>query len=95
MIKSIKIRTAITAIICLVALYFLVPSFISEIPSPWNDYFPKEKIHLGLDLQGGMHLVLEVDAEKALEWQTNQKINSVACWQCFSSAELMEVRIRD
>ena len=30
-----------------------------------------------------------------LEWQTNQKINSVACWQCFSSAELMEVRIRD
>ncbi len=67
MIKSLKIRMAITAVVCLVALYFLVPTFITQIPSPWNDYLPKEKIHLGLDLQGGMHLVLEVDAEKALE----------------------------
>jgi preprotein translocase subunit SecD len=67
MIKSLKIRIAIVAAICLVALYFLVPTFITQIPSPWNDYFPKEKIHLGLDLQGGMHLVLEVDSEKALE----------------------------
>jgi preprotein translocase subunit SecD len=67
MIKSLKIRIAIAAAICLVALYFLVPTFITQIPAPWNDYFPKEKIHLGLDLQGGMHLVLEVDSEKALE----------------------------
>jgi preprotein translocase subunit SecD len=67
MFKSLKIRIAITAVVCLVALYFLVPTFFTQIPSPWNDYFPKEKIHLGLDLQGGMHLVLEVDAEKALE----------------------------
>jgi len=28
---------------------------------------PKEKIHLGLDLQGGMHLILEVDTDKAIE----------------------------
>jgi preprotein translocase subunit SecD len=67
MIKSLKIRIAIAAAICLVALYFLVPTFITQIPSPWNDYFPKDKIPLGLDLQGGMHLVLEVDSEKALE----------------------------
>jgi preprotein translocase subunit SecD len=67
MIKSLRIRIAITAAICLAALYFLVPTFIPQLPSPWNSYFPKEKIHLGLDLQGGMHLVLEVDAEKALE----------------------------
>ncbi len=67
MIKSLKIRLAITVAVSLVALYFLVPTFITQIPSPWNDYFPKDKIHLGLDLQGGMHLVLEVDADKALE----------------------------
>jgi len=67
MIKSLKIRVAIAAAVCLAALYFLVPTFITQIPSPWNDYFPKEKIHLGLDLQGGMHLVLEVDSDKALE----------------------------
>jgi preprotein translocase subunit SecD len=87
MIKSIKIRTAITAIICLVALYFLVPSFISEIPAPWNDYFPKEKIHLGLDLQGGMHLVLEVDAEKALESMMERMSNDI-------KETLMENKVR-
>jgi preprotein translocase subunit SecD len=28
---------------------------------------PKEKVHLGLDLQGGLHLVLEVQVDKAVE----------------------------
>ncbi len=32
-------------------------------PALW----PKKKINLGLDLQGGMHLVLEVDIDKAVE----------------------------
>ena len=27
---------------------------------------PKDKIHLGLDLQGGLHLVLEVQVDKAI-----------------------------
>lgn len=67
MIKSLKIRLAISVVVCLAAIYFLIPTFVTNIPAPWNDYFPKDKIHLGLDLQGGMHLVLEVDANKALE----------------------------
>ena len=29
--------------------------------------WPHKKINLGLDLQGGMHLVLEVDTDKAVE----------------------------
>ena len=33
----------------------------------WLAYPLKEKISLGLDLQGGMHLVLEVQVEKAVE----------------------------
>lgn len=33
----------------------------------WLSYPLKEKIALGLDLQGGMHLVLEVKVEKAVE----------------------------
>jgi len=31
------------------------------------DIWPHKKINLGLDLQGGMHLVLEVDTEKAVD----------------------------
>ncbi len=33
----------------------------------WLSYPLEEKINLGLDLQGGMHLVLEVEVEKAVE----------------------------
>ena len=29
--------------------------------SIWKVYPPQEKIHLGLDLKGGMHLLLRVD----------------------------------
>jgi len=77
MFKSLKIRVAITLIVCLGALYFLIPTFISNIPSPWNQYLPKEKIHLGLDLQGGMHLVLEIDTDKALEAMMERTSNDL------------------
>jgi preprotein translocase subunit SecD len=77
MFKSLKIRLAITAVVCLIALYFLIPTFISNIPSPWNEYLAKEKIHLGLDLQGGMHLVLEIDTDKALESMMERTANDL------------------
>jgi preprotein translocase subunit SecD len=87
MFKSIKLRMAITATVCLVALYFLIPTLIPQLPSPWNEYFPKEKIHLGLDLQGGMHLVLEVDTEKALESMMERSANDL-------KESLMENKVR-
>ncbi|RPJ79635.1 MAG: protein translocase subunit SecD, partial [Deltaproteobacteria bacterium] len=37
----------------------------TEQPTVW----PNKQINLGLDLQGGMHLVLEVETEKAVERQ--------------------------
>ena len=37
------------------------------IASAWFLYPPKKTINLGLDLQGGIHLVLGVDVDKALE----------------------------
>jgi preprotein translocase subunit SecD len=41
-------------------ILYTLPSFN---PAVW----PHKKINLGLDLQGGMHLVLEVDTQKAVE----------------------------
>jgi preprotein translocase subunit SecD len=38
-----------------------------EIPAWWSAALPTNKIHLGLDLRGGMQLTLEVEAEKAVE----------------------------
>lgn len=51
------------------SLLYIVPSVYVNLPSWWTTWgiLPTEKIHLGLDLQGGMHLVLEVQTEKAVE----------------------------
>ena len=77
MFKSLKIRLSITVIVCLAALYFLLPTFVADIPAPWNRYLAKEKIHLGLDLQGGMHLVLEIDTDRALEDMVERRANDL------------------
>ena len=38
---------------------------IAEIPG-WMSFFPKKRLHLGLDLVGGSHLGLGVDTEETL-----------------------------
>jgi preprotein translocase subunit SecD len=42
------------------------------VASLWALYPPKKSINLGLDLQGGIHLVLGVDANKAVQNQTER-----------------------
>lgn len=65
--KNIKIRVILALIVFIAGLFFLTPSITSNLPEIWQKYLPNDKIHLGLDLQGGMHLVLEIDTDKALE----------------------------
>ncbi|MFB3926105.1 MAG: protein translocase subunit SecD [Syntrophales bacterium] len=67
MFRGIRIRVIITAIVVAVATVFLLPTLVSNMPAEFRNYLPKDKIHLGLDLQGGMHLVLEVETGKAVE----------------------------
>jgi preprotein translocase subunit SecD len=45
----------------------IVAAIIYILPTLKPSLWPHKQINLGLDLQGGMHLVLEVDTEKAVE----------------------------
>ena len=45
----------------------VIAAIIYILPTLKPDLWPHKKINLGLDLQGGMHLVLEVDTDKAVE----------------------------
>jgi preprotein translocase subunit SecD len=63
--QSMKWRSLLYAAIIAVAVVYLLPTFI-KMPAGLEKYLPKDKISLGLDLQGGMHLVIEVETEKAL-----------------------------
>ena len=63
--KTFKWRVITILAILVAACVYVFPSF--GVPVWWPNIFPSEKIHLGLDLQGGMHLVLEVESDKAVE----------------------------
>jgi len=65
--KSLGWRAAIALFAVLMALIYLIPTLTSDLPMWWSSLLPRDKINLGLDLQGGMHLVLEVEAQKAVE----------------------------
>ncbi|CAD7783854.1 MAG: hypothetical protein KCCBMMGE_02263 [Candidatus Methanoperedenaceae archaeon GB37] len=65
--KGLKWRILIVLGVLLWAALYLVPTFVAELPSWWGGILPQNKIHLGLDLKGGIHLVLEVKAEDAVK----------------------------
>lgn len=58
--KNLRWKVILVLIVIGLALYFAYP--------------PGEKIHLGLDLKGGMHLVLEVQTDDSIRTETNNEI---------------------
>ncbi len=58
--KNISWKLVLVFAVVVTAIIYILPSFK---PALW----PHKQINLGLDLQGGMHLVLEVDTDKAVE----------------------------
>lgn len=66
MSKSLKMRGGLVLAMTLLSLVALAPTFVRDsLPASWTKLF--DPIHLGLDLQGGMHLILGVDTDKAVE----------------------------
>lgn len=82
-----KIKGVLILLVLLVGLIFAIPSFLGhmELPKEWIG--PKSKIKLGLDLQGGIHLVLKVDSIKAVE----NRLTSIAA---DLKSQMMKERIR-
>ena len=52
------------------------PPLAKPLPDWWPSFFPREPIRLGLDLQGGIHLILQVEVEKAVENALNGAMES-------------------
>ncbi len=52
------------ALVALIGILFTLPNFVSrETLSALPDWLPKQQIALGLDLQGGLHLMVQVDRD--------------------------------
>ena len=65
--KKMGWRALLVLAVLIASLVYLFPSLTTNIPHWWSAALPDKHIQLGLDLQGGMHLVLEVQADKAVE----------------------------
>lgn len=64
---GIKLKLGLLFFIIVLAVVTVVPSFYANTPAWWQKYMAPEGLRLGLDLQGGMHLVLKVNLQKAEE----------------------------
>jgi preprotein translocase subunit SecD len=67
-LKMFSWKPALVVAVIIAAVIFVLPTVHMRLTAtPQPTLWPKKKINLGLDLQGGMHLVLEVETEKAVE----------------------------
>ncbi|MGR0480493.1 MAG: protein translocase subunit SecD [Candidatus Electronema sp. V4] len=64
--SSLKWKSGLLAAIVLFSLVTLLPSFYKDMPDWWKKYLAPKGLQLGLDLQGGMHLVLRADIDRAV-----------------------------
>ncbi len=82
--KSWWYKVAAHAFLALFAVYSLLPTFLGiDTNKPdskktfWEKLLPDEKIHLGLDLKGGIHLVLGVDVERIFENESARYVDDL------------------
>jgi len=74
MTKGFKWRGLLVLVCLVLSLVSLAPTlFRDSLPDWWSKAF--DPIHLGLDLQGGMHLVLGVDVDKAVEGRLDSVVD--------------------
>src|SRR3989304_3514833 len=63
--KSMWGSTILIAVLTAASIVLALPSLTDNLPAAWREKSPK--IHLGLDLQGGVFLRLSVEIDKAIE----------------------------
>lgn len=78
--KKVGGRFTLLGLVVVVSLVFFLPSIPSiyqELPSWLKAAMPSKGITLGLDLQGGIHLVLEVDEARAVEIAVDRSVTAI------------------
>jgi len=67
-------RRIVTILVCFFAsVWLLAPNFLTQ-DSPMARFFSGQRLNLGLDLKGGIHIVLGVDVQRALDVEFDKYI---------------------
>ena len=78
--KKVGGRLTLLVLVILVSAICFLPSYqplYQALPSWLKTILPNRGITLGLDLQGGIHLVMEVDEDRAVEIAVDRSVNSL------------------
>ncbi|HYA31812.1 MAG TPA: protein translocase subunit SecD [Thermodesulfovibrionales bacterium] len=77
--KNILWRLSLIGFTVVLALVFFLPNtpLFQYMPDWWKNSMPNKGITLGLDLQGGVHLVFEVEGDRAVEITTERIAQSI------------------
>ncbi len=78
--KKVGGRLTLLALVVVVSVIFFIPSyqpFYQALPGWLKKVMPNKGITLGLDLQGGIHLVMEVDEDRAVEIAVDRSVVSL------------------
>ena len=78
MVQFKKWQTFIVILFGILGFIFSIPNFFkSETLNNFPNFFPKKQIVLGLDLQGGSYLLLEVDTNSVINDNLNNFMDEV------------------
>ncbi len=77
--KKVLWRLVLISLTVVLAIIFFLPNTLlfQYMPEWWKKTMPHKGIVLGLDLQGGLHLVFEVEGEKAVEITTERYASGI------------------
>ena len=78
--KKVGGRLTLLALVVVLSVIFFIPSyqpFYQALPDWLKKVMPNKGITLGLDLQGGIHLVMEVDEDRAVEIAVDRSVASL------------------
>ncbi len=92
---NLKWKFAFIVLVILVCIYGLVglPTFPTSVAQLKDNF--SHQIKLGLDLQGGTHLVLQVQTQEAIAQETDQMVDRITTWLRSKNIHYDEVRRAD
>ena len=91
--KTISWRFIVTIALILTAVVYVLPTVqmvVNKLEQP--TLWPRKQINLGLDLQGGMYLVLEVQTGKAVENLVDRNYNELRSFMRKNRVKLTDLR---
>jgi preprotein translocase subunit SecD len=77
MTQNLQWRIILIGVVLAVSAFLVYPS-VGPVPPFWAKYLPNNPVRLGLDLQGGLYLLLEVQADMAVEAAVDQSVSEAS-----------------